>query len=187
MTPKIVSWLWIGWGLIWLAAAPFAARTQSQLSVFQRLGNLAFVIIGGVMTFATPASDSIWSRGVLPPSEWRLPIGVGMTMVGLAFAIWARIALGRMWSGRITLKEDHVIVERGPYGIVRHPIYTGLTVALLGTALARNLVLTFVGVGLMTIGWILKLKQEERLLEGHFGAAYADYRGRVKGLIPWLW
>jgi protein-S-isoprenylcysteine O-methyltransferase Ste14 len=110
-----------------------------------------------------------------------------MTIAGLLFTVWARVILGRMWSGRITLKEDHTLVQRGPYALARHPIYTGLLVALLGTMLARPTVASLLGVVTITVGLVFKLRQEERLLAGHFGPAYAAYRQKVKGLIPFIW
>ena len=113
--------------------------------------------------------------------------GLALTVIGLGLASWARLILGRMWSGGVTLKEQHVIVDRGPYALARHPIYTGILFALLGSALARDTVAGYLGFGITTVGLILKFRQEERLLLTHFGPAYEEYRGRVKGLSPLVW
>jgi protein-S-isoprenylcysteine O-methyltransferase Ste14 len=179
--------VWIAWGVIWLLAAFWSARTRVLQPTRDRLLNSVPVILGGILLFSSSSVDSAWGRVVLPLTPMVVWVGFGATVAGLLFAIWARCTLGRMWSGRVTLKEEHALVERGPYGLVRHPIYTGLVLALLGTALARDTALVWVGTLLVVAGLILKLKQEERLLESHFGPAYAEYRSRVKGLIPLIW
>jgi protein-S-isoprenylcysteine O-methyltransferase Ste14 len=113
--------------------------------------------------------------------------GVALVAIGLGFSVWARVHLGRLWSSRVTLKEGHTIVRTGPYGIVRHPIYTGLVVAITGTLLTGITLAALAGVVLITIGFIIKLRQEEQLLTDHFGAAYDAYRAEVRGLIPYIW
>jgi protein-S-isoprenylcysteine O-methyltransferase len=87
----------------------------------------------------------------------------------------------------VTLKEDHTLVQSGPYRIVRHPIYTGLLVALLGTAIALGELRCFLGVLLAAIAWKIKSMSEETLMVQQFGDQYAHYRERVKGLVPYLW
>ena len=107
--------------------------------------------------------------------------------IGLGLAGWARFHLGRFWSGRVTLKEDHAIIRTGPYRIVRHPIYTGLVMAIAGTGLAQSTVAALAGLVLIVIGLIIKIRQEEQLLTDHFGAAYEAYRTDVRALIPYVW
>lgn len=185
--PSAFGWVWSAWGLIWIVAAFRSARVRVHQNLPDRLLNIVPVVAGGVLLFATPSAGSWLARGVLPWSGWMLTAGLVGTVLGLAFAVWARATLGMMWSGRVTLKDDHALVDRGPYAMARHPIYTGLVLALCATALARNSAMAWLGTLLVIAGLIIKLKQEERLLEGHFGAQYADYRSRVKGLIPWVW
>jgi protein-S-isoprenylcysteine O-methyltransferase Ste14 len=113
--------------------------------------------------------------------------GVAVECVGIAFAIWAREHLGRIWSSRITLKQDHHLVQSGPYRIVRHPIYTGALFALAGLALATGLASVMVCVTGMAVDWWIKLRQEERLLIEHFGDEYREYQRKVPALIPRPW
>ena len=94
---------------------------------------------------------------------------------------------GGNWSSSVTLKQDHTLVRSGPYGIVRHPIYTGLLVALLGTAIALGELRCFLGVILAAIAWKIKSVTEEALMVEQFGEQYARYRQQVKGLVPYLW
>jgi protein-S-isoprenylcysteine O-methyltransferase Ste14 len=95
--------------------------------------------------------------------------------------------LGRLWSGSVTLKEEHVIVRTGPYGLTRHPIYTGLLLALIGTVLVRGTLGAVLGFFLIAIGIWVKVRQEEQLLISHFGDAYRAYRTAVPALVPRPW
>jgi protein-S-isoprenylcysteine O-methyltransferase Ste14 len=111
----------------------------------------------------------------------------GAIALGITFTWWARLHLGRLWSGRVTQKTEHRVVATGPYAIVRHPIYTGLLFALLATAAAKGTVLGIVGFLCMLIGISLKARLEEAWLCAQLpDDAYALYRARVPMLVP-LW
>lgn len=103
---------------------------------------------------------------------------------GLGFAAWARIHLGRFWSSTVTLKAEHALIRSGPYALVRHPIYTGLLLALAGTVLVRGTLAALLGFALLVLGVALKIRQEEQLLLAHFGTAYRDYQALVPALVP---
>ncbi len=92
-----------------------------------------------------------------------------------------------LWSSAVTLKADHTLVRCGPYRITRHPIYTGLLLAFVATALARDAVAAALGLGLVIVGLGLKVHQEERLLGEHFGAAYQQYRAQASAILPGIW
>jgi protein-S-isoprenylcysteine O-methyltransferase len=114
-------------------------------------------------------------------------VGYGLLLAGMFFAGWARIFLGGNWSSNVTLKEDHTLVRSGPYRIVRHPIYTGLLVALLGTAIALGPLRCFLGVILAAVAWKIKSITEERFMVQQFGDQYTHYRMQVKALVPYIW
>jgi protein-S-isoprenylcysteine O-methyltransferase Ste14 len=114
----------------------------------------------------------------------RAGTGLAFTVAGLCFAVWARMHLGKYWSGRITLKENHRIIQTGPYAWVRHPIYSGLILALFGTAITLGTIPAFAGFAFMLISFVRKLKIEETWLRSQFGAEYEAYQNRVKALIP---
>jgi protein-S-isoprenylcysteine O-methyltransferase Ste14 len=113
-------------------------------------------------------------------------VGLALTILGLGFAAWARIRLGRFWSGTVTLKENHELVRSGPYAFVRHPIYTGLLTAAAGTALARGTFAALLGLGLIGVACWLKIHAEENLLTNYFGDTYREYRRQVAALIPFV-
>jgi protein-S-isoprenylcysteine O-methyltransferase Ste14 len=119
-----------------------------------------------------PANDAVGLAGMV------------LTMAGCLFAIWARLALGGNWSGRATVKEGHTLIVKGPYAIARHPIYTGLLLASIGTALAIGEWRCILGLFVIGMMFLVKMSQEERLMMETFPAAYPEYRQRVKALIP---
>jgi protein-S-isoprenylcysteine O-methyltransferase Ste14 len=107
-----------------------------------------------------------------------------LCVAGLAFAAWARIHIGRFWSSAVVLKAGHALIRGGPYALTRHPIYTGLLLAVTGTVLARDSIAGLLGWALVLAGFVVKLRQEERLLLEHFGPAYQAYQAEVPALIP---
>jgi len=118
------------------------------------------------------------------PSPLAAGIGLVFTVAGLCFAVWARMHLGEYWSGRITLKENHRVIQTGPYALVRHPMYSGFILALFGNAITLGTISAFAGFAFMLISLVRKLKIEETWLRSQFGAEYEAYRNRVKALIP---
>jgi protein-S-isoprenylcysteine O-methyltransferase Ste14 len=115
-------------------------------------------------------------------------LGDALAAAGVAFAIWARIALGRNWSGAIvSVREGQGLVQRGPYAIVRHPIYTGFLVALMGTALTLGTLAAWLGVAAALIGLLIRVDIEDRMMAAEFGDAHAAYRAHTKKLIPLVW
>ena len=113
--------------------------------------------------------------------------GALLTLVGSAFALWARVSLGRDWSSAIEIKQDHILAQRGPYAVVRHPIYTGILLAMLGTALAVGTLRGLAAVGLALIAFLQRANVEEAFLTQQFGARYAEYKREVKKIIPLVW
>lgn len=124
---------------------------------------------------------------LLPPTMAVNMITVTVLVTGLVLAILARRTLARNWSGAVALKEDHELITMGPYYYVRHPIYTGMLLMMLGTALSFATVGASLGFLIIFVGVWLKLKQEEALLTKHFAQEYLLYKKRTKTLIPFVW
>jgi protein-S-isoprenylcysteine O-methyltransferase Ste14 len=109
-----------------------------------------------------------------------------VTFLGVAFATWARLQLGGNWSSSVTIKQGHTLVRRGPYTIVRHPIYTGLLLATLGVAIIVGEYRGLFGVGVLFLAYWLKSSREERFMLEQFDGEYRQYQGQVKALIPYI-
>ena len=178
--------LWGAWLLGWLLSAVFTNKTVAQQSSSSRRRHSSFILAGAVLLFLHPRGDIALLQPLITES-WINWGGVALVAIGLGFSAWARIHLGRLWSASVTLKENHIVVRTGPYALVRHPIYTGMLVALVGTLLSHCTVAAIAGFVLITIGFLIKIRQEEELLTDHFGGAYETYRGDVATLIPHVW
>lgn len=126
------------------------------------------------------------SARFVPYASWLALLGMLLTWLGVLFACWARVVLGANWSAVVQVKQDHELIERGPYRLVRHPIYTGLLFAFFGTALAIGEWRGLLGVAIVAASFWYKLRLEERWMSEQFGPAYQDYMQRVKALVPWV-
>jgi len=178
--------LWIIFFSYWL----IAARNTKKTVYRQKLQGRVFIAIRLAVCFALvylPALSAGWlGVSYIPrtmPSEF---IGNIVCISGFFFAIWSRRALGTNWSGEITLKENHQLIQTGPYRLVRHPIYTGLILAWLGTAITLGEVRGLVALVIAFLGLWSKLKEEETLLLRQFPEEYPEYQEQVKALIPFV-
>jgi protein-S-isoprenylcysteine O-methyltransferase Ste14 len=178
---------WILWVASWLAAAgwsnPTVARPERKKELLYRVA----VIVGTILLFGwfpsnRDAQRILWQTKIT--LSWGL---VALAVTGLVFTWWARIVLGKLWSGDVTRKENHHIVDRGPYALVRHPIYTGIILASFATAVMRGTVLSFAGAAIMTLSWYIKARLEESFLREQLGAEnYERYARRVPMLVPFV-
>ena len=179
----VIVCLWVAWWISWTLAALWRDRASKQPPLFSQVAYRLLGISGFLLLFASlypPADVPLWR--VPDTIQWAL---VGLGAAGFAFAWWARIHLGRLWSSNVGRKADHRIVDSGPYGIVRHPIYTGIIVAAAGTAALRATAGAWMGMVLLTVGWYLKARLEERFLREQLGAErYDAYATRVPMLVP---
>ncbi len=179
-----IRWAWAVLALVWLAGLASTKRTVRAQSAGSRLFQLLAFALGFAL-MARKWFESGWLGTRLFPDISGVAVtGLALTMAGCAFAIWARIALGGNWSGRATVKQDHELVTTGPYALARHPICTGIALAVVGTALAGGEWRHVLGFLVILFGMLAKMSQEERLMMQTFPEAYPLYRRRVKALIP---
>jgi protein-S-isoprenylcysteine O-methyltransferase Ste14 len=167
-------------------AAACTKRTIYRESGGQRARYWALLVIGYFLLIKSSSLPHPIDQLLVPHSESSAWTGAFLCIGGLGLAIWARAILGRNWSGVVTLKEEHELIERGPYRIVRHPIYTGMLAMFAGTAIAIGYFGGFVGLLLVFISFWMKLKREEDLMLKEFPEKYSAYQRRVKRIIPFL-
>ena len=179
--------LWLLWLASWILAARWSAPTRRTQRPGARVLQMLLISIGSILLVRRVVGAGPLVHRLLPEMPQIAWGPVVLTAAGLGWAWWARIHLGRMWSSNVTLKDNHAIIRTGPYGITRHPIYTGLLVALAASAWAQNSVLSGIGLILIVVGFVFKLREEERLLIEHFGSAYSTYRTEVRALVPGVW
>lgn len=182
----VINYLWIAVATVWFAMAFTTKRTVRRQTGGSRALQSALGALAVLIGFSNRFRIGPLSQPFVPDTQATGYVGLVLTLGGIAFAIWARLYLGDNWSARVTLKEDHLLITGGPYAIVRHPIYTGLLLAVLGTVVAHREVRGLVGFGLIILMLRLKTQVEESFMMERFGDEYGEYRGRVKALVPFV-
>ena len=181
----LIGGLWLAWALFWLVMAIGTKRTQRREPLGSRLGYVLTAVIGGLLIawrgspLAPLMNMRLWPRSAL--TDWT---GLALLLAGLAFAAWARVRLGRNWSGAVTVKEDHELIRSGPYGYVRHPIYTGILSAVIGTAICSGTLRAALGFAIIAAALLVKSRTEERFMRETFPGQYEQYCQAVPALIP---
>jgi protein-S-isoprenylcysteine O-methyltransferase Ste14 len=178
---------WIVFVAYWAAGALKTRRTVSQESLASRCGFLFLEYLGFVLLFSDLAGIGVLGHRIVHRTYALAIAGVALTWIGLALALWARWHLGRYWSARITLKEDHKLIRTGPYAYFRHPIYSGIILAALGSALAIDRRRCVAGVGSIILGYWMKARKEESLLAAQFGEAFKEHCRHTGFLVPKFW
>jgi protein-S-isoprenylcysteine O-methyltransferase Ste14 len=185
LSAKIIIACWITFLAYWIISARRVKATAEKQSVFSAvihripLGLSYFLMANWHLT---PPLDN----PVTPRTDLAQASGIFVCVLGLFVTIWARRTLAGNWSSDVTFKQGHELVKTGPYQFVRHPIYTGLLVMCLGTAIEIGRVRGWLALPLMATAFWIKLKQEERLLLRHFPTEYPAYQRQVKALVPFV-
>ncbi|HEY7889172.1 MAG TPA: isoprenylcysteine carboxylmethyltransferase family protein [Steroidobacteraceae bacterium] len=188
--PSVIGWLWAAFVVCWLVLAQFnkkARRTPWRAVLGLRLVVLAVALAvllprrrAVARLFASVGHGQALQVGIA--GQW---LGVGLCLAGFAFAFWARLHIGRNWGMPMSMRHDHELVTSGPYAYVRHPIYAGIMLAMIGAALAVG-VLWLLVFPLYVIYFIASARTEEKMMLAQFPDAYLAYRRRTKMLIPFV-
>ncbi len=181
-----VGYLWTGFAIIWLSTALTAKRRLRRQSPGSRALESALLLAAYLLLLNGRVAVGPLAWHFLPHGSAAAWLGLVLTAAGFAFACWARYALGRNWSGVVSISEDHELVRRGPYAFVRNPIYSGILLATLGTAISFGRLSGLLAFLLAAIAFLHKSRLEERLLTQRFGEEYKDYRRHVNALIPFV-
>jgi protein-S-isoprenylcysteine O-methyltransferase Ste14 len=182
----LLALIWVAWLLSWLIGAFFSGRTEKHVRTWEARVYRIPIILGALLlapwTVSILGEKQLWQIGAA--GSYLLVV---LTAAGCLFTWWARLHLGRFWSGTITRKEGHRIVDTGPYELVRHPIYTGLIGAMIATGIAIGTATALLGTALIAFGFWQKARMEEGFLTNELGAdAYGPYCRRVPMLVPFL-
>lgn len=175
---------WYGFLMVWLVASFWVKAAKVTETLWSRLVHGLLLALGFYLLFARSVGLAPLEGRFVPVSFKVEAAGIALTWAGTALAIWARVILGRNWSARVTRKVDHELMRTGPYAFVRHPIYTGLFLAALGTALFLGRWRGLLAVVLVLAGESFKAKREERFMIAEFGEKYREYQQQTGFLIP---
>jgi protein-S-isoprenylcysteine O-methyltransferase Ste14 len=189
MIDRILGWtvtgLWAAWIGIWFAYARNVKQTSWRESLASELRHRVPLMMAAYLLIANSPPPAFMTWRFLPHATLIELLGVAIVVAGLSFALWARRYLGTNWSAAVTVKKDHALIRSGPYAIVRHPIYTGMLFAFLGTAVTIGQVKGLVAVVLGVVAFLLKSRVEESRMSGVF-PEYAVYRRETAALIPFV-
>ncbi len=181
--------VWLGWMLLYWRGG---TSIQEDIRNAARLGNWPDFTLLSTMTLASLGLAlggvvAALGKVSLPPAGMEAPFGLLLTLLGVAGTVYARRVLGAMWTAENAIQAEHRIVESGPYGVVRHPIYAAAILLYLGLAFAFPLWWMVTPVLLMVAAYIVKTRLEDDFLAENL-AGYVAYRQRVHcRLIPGLW
>lgn len=183
---RICSALWMVLSLVWLVSLLRTKRTQERADLGSRVLYGIPVVVAFYLLFSNNTHFGWLGSRIIPLNNWVDGLAVSLTAAGIAFAIWARFYIGQNWSSAVSIKVGHQLIRTGPYSRVRHPIYSGLLLATLGTALARCEPSGLVAVTLLWVGFRIKSRMEEGFMRKTFGPEYQDYSRSTGALIPRL-
>jgi protein-S-isoprenylcysteine O-methyltransferase Ste14 len=186
MVLQYINAVWSLVGICWLAGMVLAKPTIKSESILSSATHIALGCAAVLLVWDPATGKGFLGYRLTSGAGWVAWLGLAVTISGCAFAIWARTTLGSNWSSLVTVKQNHELILRGPYAVVRHPIYSGFLLALTGTAIAVGEIRAFIGLGFAFIGFLLKSAAEEKFMRQEFSTDYAQYCQRVKRLIPFV-
>jgi protein-S-isoprenylcysteine O-methyltransferase Ste14 len=181
-----ITYLWLIWVVTWWAAAAWSDRAVKRAGSMRQAPYNIITAIGAILLFGfypqRPYHLVVWRIG--GGTAWCMVV---LATVGFSFSWWARVHLGRLWSRWVVRKANHYIIQTGPYAFVRHPIYTGIILATLATAVMFGTAFAYLGAAFVILSFYIKARLEERFLREELSAeAYDAYAQRVAMLLPFL-
>ena len=177
---------WAALLLVWIVTF---VQAKPSLRVQKAPGRIAHIVTIGLaflLLFWDVPLVGFLRRRVFPANKTIWLLGIAFTICGAAVAIWARLYLGSNWSASVMIKHEHTLICSGPYAVARHPIYLGLLMATLGTALCSGVVRGLVALSILFTTLLVKSRIEESFLVEQFRDEYLRYQCRVKALIPFV-
>jgi protein-S-isoprenylcysteine O-methyltransferase Ste14 len=170
---------WAAFWLYWIAAAFSMKRGRVPWSRELRIRAIILVVVIFLARFG------VFRGHHANRDPWLAGVGLVLFALGLGFAVWARVHIGRNWGTPMTQKEEPELVTSGPYRLVRHPIYAGILVAGIGTALALSW-FWLAAVLLAGSYFIYSATVEERYLTEQFPDTYPAYKRSTRMLVPYV-
>jgi protein-S-isoprenylcysteine O-methyltransferase Ste14 len=178
--------MWFSYLAYWWAVSTHVKVTDRRESAPSRLARLVSIACAVALLWLPSVPLPLLNERFLPLGALCFWIGAAVTAVGLLFSVWARSHLGKNWSQAVTVKEGHELITSGPYALVRHPIYTGLLLAFIGSAVARGEWRGLLAVALVFGALWNKLRLEEKWMRAEFGESYEAYSRRAAALVPYI-
>lgn len=182
--PLLLAALALNWTAVALYWTASVKNSQSGEFRFYRSLRLFILIVTFCLLFWRQTGTGFLGDRFLPHSGAIAVAGFFAVLLGLAIAIWARVHLGRYWSDKVVLQENHKLVRSGPYAYMRHPIYSGVLLGVAGTAVALNEVRGVAAFLLLLANYAIKAKKEERILAQQFAEEFTEHQQHAGFLLP---
>lgn len=178
---------WLIFVIVWAVGSLLTKPTARKQSPGSALLHRSIFMAAVLLLFAHIRLPGSLDLRLIPKGTAVSWAALASTVTGIGFAIWARFYLGGNWSSSVTIKHDHNLVRSGPYAFVRHAIYSGILLALVGTTLVSGKVRGLMGLVVAVVGFRMKSYVEENFMIRQFGAQYGEYKREVKALVPFIW
>jgi protein-S-isoprenylcysteine O-methyltransferase Ste14 len=178
--------LWCILTAVWILWSFAIKRTKRSETPRERLQHIVPLLLAFWLIFHAPKHWLWLNLRLLPdvPTAWWT--GLFITALGMTISIWARLTLGANWSGTVTLKDNHELISTGLYSRIRHPIYTGILVGAVGTAIIQGELRCLLGFLILLITFHFKAKREESFLHQEFGPGFIEHQRRTGMFLPKL-
>ncbi len=183
---NIIRDAWIIWVVWWVVAAFGVNRMKQREPLLDLVLRWGVMILAFELLFRSNARLGFLNGRFAPHTAAVADAGAAITCLGLAFSIWARQHIGRYWSSSVSIRADHQLIRTGPYARIRHPIYTGILVAVAGTVLADGHYAGLAALAIVIAGLSWKALREENLLRREFGPAFEEHKRLTGFFLPRL-
>jgi protein-S-isoprenylcysteine O-methyltransferase Ste14 len=181
---RVVQGAWVIFALYWLLSALRREKVQRKEARGGRLLHVLWLAAAAYLLYYSEPWFGPLNRRFVPDSLWLKELGAALSVAGVAFAIWARYHLGKNWSAEVRIRTGHQLIRTGPYARLRHPIYTGLLLALIGTALVIGKYRALMAIAIFLLGFTRKAKREEAFLAQEFGPALEEHKRLTGFFLP---
>jgi len=179
---EIAMWLWDTLLIVWVVLWFGSKQAKKRESPLQRLQHVIPVVVSFWLLFER--NYKFWNPRMLPEIPLLLWLGLAVTALGVAISIWARLSLGTNWSGMVTLKQGHELVRKGLYRWIRHPIYTGILLGFIGTAMIKGHLNGWIGFAVLLTSFYFKARREENFLRQEFGQGFDEHLKHTGMFLP---
>ncbi len=179
--------LWLCTGIYWLLAAFNVKKSFKRQGDILRIVYMCLWVIAFLLLFTHNISFPFLHKTILLQDQAFKIAGLIFCSIGLLFSVWARICLGKNWSGRIAIKQEHELIQYGAYAFSRNPIYTGFLLAFIGCAMTEGLLKGYLSLIFISAGILIKIRKEENYMNEIFSDRFAVYKKKVKKLLPFIY
>lgn len=178
------GYLWMSLGAVWLVLW-FGMKKAKRLEGWGGRAQHGILVTLGFWLLFGKLNHWGWLNAALLPSVPAVwDVGLMLTALGVGISIWARLSLGANWSGMVTLKDGHELVRKGLYRWIRHPIYTGILLGMIGTAMIKGHLRGWIGLAIVFAGFYFKARREERFLREEFGDSFEAHAQQTGMFLP---